>query len=615
MADRPGLVRRLRARLGRERVLDDTAARLVYARDASHLRLGRPLCICLPADAAAVAAVVRCCAEAGVPYVARGAGSGLAGGALPPDGAVVISLARLTDISEAPSGRDDEILAGAGVTNAALNRHLAPRDRCFAPDPGSQEVSTIGGNVAANAGGPHCLKIGSTVQHVRELQWVDGEGRIWSSGRVGDGAPDLTALLVGSEGTLGVVTAAILRTMPIDTGQATLLAYFDDLDASAVAVVALLGAGLLPAALELVEGDMLRIVEEAFAFGFRTDAGAAMIVEFSGEPETVTAEAARAVALLEQGGAEVIRARNERERLDLWRCRKQAFGAVGRLSPNYVSMDVAVPVGRLPELTRRARAAGLRHDVRVATAMHAGDGNMHPGVMYDADLPGEAERAQAAADDIIAAALDLGGTITGEHGVGLEKLHALPAQLDPVAADLMRGVKGVFDARGLCNPGKAVADEPGLAAPPPAPTAVRFDWDSFTVSAPAAARLGPMLAEARSRGFRPACAALEADATLGDLAGHGALRDGILEVWATTPDDRDFHAGRPVAKNVAGYDLVRLVCGNGGALADVRGVTLQLRPADEPATETIPDTSPPAWQAPGDYRRELVALFGGGRDV
>ncbi|MBU1072520.1 FAD-binding protein [bacterium] len=613
MADRPGLAGRLRAGLGPDRVLDDTAARLVYARDASHLRLGRPLCVCLPRDTGEVAVAVRCCAEAGVPHVARGAGSGLAGGALPPDGAVVISLARLTDIREPPSGRADEILAGAGVANAALNRRLARRGRCFAPDPGSQEVSTIGGNVACNAGGPHCLKIGTTVQHVRELQWVDGEGGIWSSGRVGDGAPDIAALLVGSEGTLGVVTAAILRTLPLDAERAALLAYFDGLDAAAASVIELMGAGLLPAALELVDGDMLRIVEEAFAFGFRTDAAAAMIVEFTGAAAAVAADAERAAGLLARGGAEVVRARDERERLDLWRCRKRAFGAVGRLSPSYVSMDVAVPVGRLPEMTRRARAAGIRHRVRVPTLMHAGDGNMHPGVMYDGSDPDQIRRARAAADEIIAAALDLGGTVTGEHGVGLEKLHALPAQLDPVAAELMRGIKGVFDPRGLCNPGKAVSMGPGLAVSPPAPSAVRFDWDSFIVTAPAAADFGAVQAQARARGFRLACAAREPDATLGDLADSGALREGMLEVWATTRDGRDFHAGRPVSKNVAGYDLVRLVCGNGGALADVRGVTLQLRPAGEPVSESIPGVASPTWPPPERCRRALVSLFGGGR--
>jgi len=613
MADRTGLVRRLRKRLGRRRVLDDTAARLVYARDASHLDLGRPLCVCLPGDAAEVAAAVRLCAEADTPWVARGAGSGLAGGALPPDGAVVISLARLVDVVAAPSGREDEVLAGAGVPNAALNRRLARRGRRFAPDPGSQEVATVGGNVACNAGGPHCLKIGTTVQHVRELQWVDAAGGIWSSGRVGDGAPDLTALLVGSEGTLGVVTAAVLRTLPLQPVRATLLAYFADLDAAAAAVVSLLGAGLLPAALELVDGDMLRIVEAAFAFGFRTDVDAAMIVEFDGAAAETAAAADRAAALLARLGAGLTRARDERERLDLWRCRKRAFGAVGRLSPSYVSMDVAVPVGRLPEMTRRARAAGRRHGVRVATLMHAGDGNMHPGVMYDARTPGEADRARAAADDIVAAALELGGTVTGEHGVGIEKLRALSAQLDPVAADLMCGVKAAFDPRGLCNPGKALPTGPGRAVPPPVPDGPRFDWESFAVAAPAKADTAALRDAAAARGFRIAGLDGAADAGLGALAAAGALRDGILEVWAATRDGRDFHAGRPVAKNVAGYDLVRLVCGEGNALATVRAVTLQLRPLAEPAPDVPTAAASPAWQAPAPHRRALVSLFGGGR--
>jgi len=613
MAERAGLVRRLRAVLGRRQVLDDTAARLVYAHDASHLRLGRPLCVCLPADTVQVAGTIGLCAAAAVPFVARGAGSGLAGGALPPEGAVVISLARLTGIAAAPSGRPDEILAGAGVPNAALNRRLARDGRAFAPDPGSQEVSTIGGNVACNAGGPHCLKVGTTVRHVRELQWVDAEGAVWSSGRVGDGAPDVTSLLVGGEGTLGVVTAAVLGTVPVVAETAPLLAYFAELDAAAAAVVDLLGAGLLPAAVELVDGEMLRIVEEAFAFGFRTDVDAAMIVEFDGAAGAASADADRAAARLAAAGASVVRARDERERLDLWRCRKQAFGAVGRLSPHYVSMDVAVPLGRLAELTRRTRAAGRDNDVRVANLMHAGDGNMHPGILFDGARPGERERAQAAADEILAAALDLDGTVTGEHGVGLEKLHLLPAQLDPVAAELMDGIKALFDPRGLANPGKALAASPGLAASPPPPDAPRFDWESLTVSMPAATPYAALRDEAAARGFRPDCDAPAGDATVGALADGGALRDGILEVWAVTRDGRAFHAGRPVAKNVAGYDLPRLVCGNGGALADVMAVTLRLRPDGGPDAKADDTAAPSAWPAPERHRRGLVELFGGGR--
>jgi glycolate oxidase len=611
MADRATLVRRLRTALGDEHVLDDAAARLVYARDASHLSLGRPLCVCLPADTAQVAETIGLCAEANVPFVARGAGSGLAGGALPPEGAVVVSLARLTGITESPTGRADEILAGAGVPNAALNRHLARTGRAFAPDPGSQEVSTIGGNIACNAGGPHCLKVGTTVQHVRELQWVDASGAVWSSGRVGDGAPDITSLLVGGEGTLGVVTAAILRTVPVEPGTATLLAYFDALDAATASVVDLLGAGLLPAAVELVDGEMLRIVEDAFAFGFRTDVDAAMIVEFTGDAGAVQDDAERAATLLAAAGAEVVQARGERERLDLWRCRKQAFGAVGRLSPHYVSMDVAVPLAHLPELARRAREAGQAHEVRVANLMHAGDGNMHPGVLFDGDRPGERDRANAAANEIIAAALDLGGTVTGEHGVGIEKLHVVAAQLDPVAAGLMGGIKGVFDPRGIANPGKAIAAAPGKAKPPPVLTAPLFDWDSLAVTAPADVALPTLQAEAARRGFRLDC---DGDASLRELADRGALRDGLLEVWAETRDGRLFHAGRPVAKNVAGYDLARLVCGCGGALGSVKAVTLPLKPVGWTITPG-PVPAPTSWPAPESHRRALIDLFAGEGDA
>ncbi|HPF34036.1 MAG TPA: FAD-linked oxidase C-terminal domain-containing protein [Candidatus Krumholzibacteria bacterium] len=608
MADGAALVAGLRALLGPDGCLADPAARRVYARDASHLELGRPLAVALPRTHAQAAAVVALCARHGVPFTARGAGSGLSGGALPQEGAVVVSGARLLELEGADDPARPWVRAGAGVPNASLDRALARRGGAFAPDPSSQEVSTLGGNIAENAGGPHCLKVGTTVRHVRALRWIDPQGNTWDSR--GDGW-DLTPLLVGSEGTLGLITAAELTVTPREPDHATLLVYLSSLEAAADGVLTLLGDGLLPAALEAVDGAMLQLVEEAFAFGFRTDAAAALIVEFSGTDAAVRRDADRAAALLRAAGAEVIPARDEAERLALWRCRKRAFGAVGRLSPNYVTMDVAVPVGRLPAMVRAVGEAGRAHGVRIATALHAGDGNLHPGVMYDARDPGSTARAHAAADAIMAAALALDGTVTGEHGVGVEKLHVVARQLHPVALDLMRGIKRALDPRGLCNPGKLLPPGPGLAASPPAPEGVTVDRASLHAAAPAHVTLGELRAAAAGAGLDVPCADGADTLPLSDaLARDRTLRDAVLQIHAETLDGRAYHAGRPVVKNVAGLDLPRLVSAAGGALGPVRAVGVGLRPRGVPSEPNAPE--PPALgPEPGAVFQRIRAAFAG----
>jgi len=599
MAERPPLLRELEALLGASRCLSDPAARAVYARDASHMTLGRPLCVCLPAASDEVAGVVSLCLRHGVPYVARGAGTGLSGGALPGAGAVVISLARMEEVGEVdPVSRT--VRVGPGAVNERIDAHAAAAGLEFAPDPSSQSAATIGGNIAENAGGPHCLRVGVTARHVRALEWVDPDGNVHGAAAGDDRSVpvvrgvDPETLLIGGEGTLGIVTAAELELVPLPAAAATLLALFPKLDAATDAVVGLLRAGMLPAALELVDRAMLEVVDEAFAFGFPAETDAAMIVEFTGAAAEVAEDAERAAGLLVAAGAAEARlARSDREREDLWRCRKKAFGAVGRLSPAYVTMDVAVPVGRLPDIVRVTAEQSRLHRVRIATALHAGDGNLHPGVMYDDRDEDSMARAHAAADAIILAALEMGGTVTGEHGVGVEKLHLLDRQLDPEAARLMAGIKELYDPRGLCNPGKAVLPfgAPISPRPRPAPADARFDWESLIVSAPADARLADLQREALARGFRIPAGAARADLTVGELVDHGAAgpgplasgpdQDAVLEIWAETGDGRAFHAGAPTPKNVAGYDLVRLLCGAAGELATPRAATLSLRPAPE----------------------------------
>jgi len=594
------LIQSLQRLLGPSRCLNDAATRAVYARDASHLTAGTPLAVVLPRDDAELAAVVRICAAHATPFVARGSGTGLSGGAVPVEGAVVIACNRLDTCAEVDADRR-RIRVGVGVLNEQVSVLATRYGLHFAPDPSSQSAATIGGNIAENAGGPHCLKVGVTLHHLLRLEWLDASGRSWTTGRglALERGIDLVGLLTGSEGTLGLVAAADLKLTPNPAVVTTLLAFFPRLDEATRAVVDLLGAGLMPDAVEMVDQTVLRVVEQAFGFGFPTDVQAAMIVELAGDGQSVAEESERAERLLLDAGARQVRqAADENERAELWKCRKQAFGAVGRLSPCYVSMDVVVPLGRLPDLVDTIGDIGREFEVAIATAFHAGDGNLHPGVMYDDRDTEQTRRAYAAADRIIEEALARGGSVTGEHGVGLEKIHVIGKQLDATSAALMAGVKRGFDPLDLCNPGKLLpADEIEYTGGRPPPDEMKFQWDSLTVSAPADVSFAQLQHTALQRGFWipagvPLIETIDGTAaTVGQLVasllpgpsalGTGSARDFLLEIWAETGDGRTFQAGAPVFKNVAGYDLVHLLCGSGELLVRWRAATFQLKPAPQ----------------------------------
>jgi len=592
----------LREILGDAGLLTDDAARLVYARDASHLTLGRPLAIALPGDGSQLRRVVGLCRTAGVPVVCRGSGTGLSGGAVPGDGAMVVGTSRMTNLGPVDINLR-KVTVQPGVLNDGVSRHASASGLHFAPDPSSQSAASIGGNIAENAGGPHCLRHGVTLQHLMSLEWSDAEGRALNSGRAvsAERGLDLVSLLCGSEGTLGLVTSADLKLVANPEEVATLLAFFPDLEDAAGAVVGLLGEGLAPVAVEMVDQAMLLAVEKAFGFGFPTDVAAAMITEFAGQPEAVAEDSARASAFLEQHGArEVRRAADDVERAELWKCRKKAFGAVGRLAPNYVTMDVVVPLGELPGLVREIQVIKARHGVEIATTFHAGDGNLHPGVHYDERDPDQTRRAHAAADAIIRAALDRDGSVTGEHGVGIEKLHVLPWQIDGETARLQRGIKDIFDPGGILNPGKVHPPEDAeFAATKSIPAGIDFHWANLTVTASADASLAQLQQSALERGFWIPVGVLAGDegiglgrgTTVGDLVAElltgpafcaaGTARDYLLELWAGTGDGHVFHAGAPVFKNVAGYDLVHMLCGSGRVWVQPRAATFQLRPVPE----------------------------------
>ncbi len=594
------LLQALANRFGPEVCRTDRASRTVYARDASHLSLGLPLAVVLPRDRDEVAAAVRLCAQYGVPFVGRGSGTGLSGGAVPGDREVVISCRRLGELGRVdPDQR--QVRVGAGVLNESVSSHAGAHDLHFAPDPSSQSAATIGGNIAENAGGPHCLKVGTTLQHLLRLTWLDAQGHFCTTGR-GLGCErgiGLLGLLTGCEGTLGLVTDADLKLTLNPTAETTLLAMFDRLEDATAAVIDLLGAGLTPVAVEIVDQAVLGFVEQAFGFGFPTDAEAAMIVEFAGTLEAVSEDFERAQPILTNKGArEVRQAVDQQERLALWNCRKKAFGAVGRVTPCYVTMDVVVPLGRLSDLVHAIGKIKQQFGLEIATAFHAGDGNLHPGVLYDDRDVDHTQRAHAAAERIITTALELGGSVTGEHGVGIEKIHALCQQLDPTAARLMHGIKALFDPRQLCNPGKSLPPVGAVSTGGrPAPDTVHFQWDSLTVTAPAQTGFEQIQASALKRGFWVplglplTTAGVTTAGTTGDVVanllpgptalGTGTTREYLLEMWAETGDGQPFHAGAPVFKNVAGYDLPHLLCGSGQMLVRQRGATFQLKPVPE----------------------------------
>jgi glycolate oxidase len=598
------LIRHLDRILGPRALLTDSASRFVYSRDASQMTLGKPLAVALPETAAQAAAVIKACVEARVPVVCRGTGTGLSGGALPEEGAVILATSRLNWLDQVDPD-NCRVRTGPGVINDRVSAHAARCGLHFAPDPSSQSAASIGGNIAENAGGPHCLRHGVTLQHLRGVLWCDARGRLLGTGRdlPSERGFHLTSLLCGSEGTLGLVTAADLNLVPNPAHVVTLLAFFPRLDQATQSVVNLMGLGLLPVAVEIVDQAMLQAVEQAFAFGFPTDIEAAMICEFAGPPEEVDEDSQRAESLLTVGGArEVRRAVDQAERLELWKCRKKAFGAVGRLAPRYVTMDVVVPLGELPELVRRIQTIKKKHRVEIATAFHAGDGNLHPGVHYDDRDSDHARRAHEAADEIIGEALALGGSCTGEHGVGIEKLHVVSRQFDREFARLQQSVKNLFDPAGLLNPGKALpADDADFAPIKTMPAQAEFAWNSLTVTAPAETSLREIQARALERGLwipvgvfgDESTQGLGRCCTVGDLVDHltpgpallagSGARDFLLELWAETGDGRLFHGGAPVFKNVAGYDLAHALCGGGGSFARPRAATFQLRPAPEMA--------------------------------
>ncbi len=432
---------------------------LVYECDAYTLEKHAPDAVVLPGSAAEVVEVVRLCAEAGVPIIPRGAGTSLSGAVLPSEGGVVIAPTRMTRVLSVDA-RNGRAMVEAGCVNAWITNAVRHLGLYYAPDPSSQSACTIGGNIGTNSGGPHTLKHGVTTNHVLGFELVLPDGTVAWLGTTADGGEepgglDLRGAAIGSEGMFGVVTRALVRLVPAPTAFKTLLGVFETVDDASRTVGEILKAGLVPGAIEMMDQLITRAVEQAYHFGFPLDAGAVLIVELEGHPDGVARQAGTVVALCRANGAREVRvAADERERLELWKCRKRAFGAIGRLSPNYLTQDGVVPRSRLPEIMRFVAAAAEETGLRIANVFHAGDGNLHPLVLYDERDPDQVRRALLASDRILGKCLELGGSVSGEHGIGAEKISFMSRQFSPDDLEAMLWLRLAFDPDQRCNPGK-----------------------------------------------------------------------------------------------------------------------------------------------------------------
>ena len=448
----------LREFLPAEAVISEQEALRPYECDGLPAYRQMPMLAVLPETVEQLQQVVRLCYQQRIPIVARGAATGLSGGALPLADGVLLGLSRFNRILEIdPLARTARVQPG--VRNLAITEAAAEYDLYYAPDPSSQIACTIGGNVAENSGGVHCLKYGLTVHNILELKLVTPEGELLTIGGGALDSPgyDLLALLTGSEGMLGIVVEVLFKLLPKPQRSQVLLAAFDDVEKAAAAVGEVIAAGIIPAGLEMMDGLAIRAAEDFVGAGYPRDAAAILLCEVDGANEEVSEHAMRVHdLLLEWGATEVRTARDEAERMRFWQGRKSAFPAVGRISPDYYCMDGTVPRKRLGEVLKGISELSETYQLPVANVFHAGDGNLHPLILYDANNPGELKRAEDFGAEILELSVRVGGTITGEHGVGHEKIHQMCVQFSPAELEQFQAVKKAFDPHKLLNPGKAI---------------------------------------------------------------------------------------------------------------------------------------------------------------
>lgn len=455
----PATLRELQSIVGDDGVLTGRDQLLVYECDAYTLEKRLPHAVVLPRSTEQAAAVVRLCAREKLPIIPRGAGTSLSGTILAVDGGIMLTMARMNKVLNVdPINR--RVLVEAGCVNAWVSQAAAPHGLFYAPDPSSQSACTIGGNIATNSGGPHTLKYGVTTNHVLGLEVVLPDGEVTWLGARPDGGEDvdgydLVGAFIGCEGMFGVVTKALLRLVRKPQATKTLLGIFETVDDASQTVSDVIGAGIVPGAMEMMDQLITQAVEAAFKFGFPLDAGAVLIIEIDGLAVDLDNQAARVEEICKRNHAREVRiAKSEQERQDIWKSRKRAFGAIGRLSPNFLTQDGVVPRSRLPEIMRFIRATSEKFGLRIPNVFHAGDGNIHPLVLYDERDPDQVRRAVAAGDAILEKCIELGGSVSGEHGIGVEKIDFMARQFSPDSLAAMQLLRDAFDPERRCNPHK-----------------------------------------------------------------------------------------------------------------------------------------------------------------
>jgi len=456
--DKNALIDKLRQILSDDAVLYEEEALRPYECDALSAYRKLPMIVVLPDTIEQVQAIMRLCFAKSVPVIARGAGTGLSGGVTPLGDSVVLSLAKFMSILNInPLART--AVVQPGVRNLAISQAVAAHGLYYAPDPSSQIACTIGGNVAENSGGVHCLKYGLTVHNVRKVKMVTIAGELITLGSdaLDSSGYDLLALINGSEGMLGVVVEVTVKLIPVPARAQVVLAAFDDVANAGTAVGKIIAAGIIPAGLEMMDKLAIQAAEDFVHVGYPSDAEAILLCELDGSNEEVSEQILIVREMMQQCDATEVRtARDEAEREAFWKGRKAAFPAVGRLAPDYYCMDGTIPRKHLPYVLRRMAELSIEYNLRVANVFHAGDGNLHPLILYDANIPGELERTEAFGGEILALCIEVGGSITGEHGVGIEKLKQMHLQFNNQELVQFHAVKHAFDPQGLLNPGKAV---------------------------------------------------------------------------------------------------------------------------------------------------------------
>jgi len=455
----PQVLEALAGIVGKGNVISAEQELLVYECDAYTLEKSLPNVVVLPRTTEEVSQVARLAAQEALPIIPRGAGTSLSGSVLAVTGGVMIALGRMNKILEIDF-RNRRALVEAGCVNAWVTNAVKGRGLLFAPDPSSQPACTIGGNVAMNSGGPHTLKYGVTTNHVLGFEMVLPDGEVvWLGAKPGGGEEpdgyDLHGGVIGCEGMFGIITRVLVKLVKAPQAYKTMLGVFENVEDASQTVSDIIAAGIVPGAMEMMDQLITQAIEAAYHFGFPLDAGAVLIVELDGLAAGLEKQAKRVINICQGNRAREVRtAKTEQERMDLWKCRKRAFGAIGRLSPNFLTQDGVVPRSKVPEIMRFIRATSQKHGLRIPNVFHAGDGNIHPLVLYDERQREQVQRAVAAGTDILQKCIDLGGSVTGEHGIGVEKIDFMEKQFTKDDLDAMRALRRVFDPESRCNPHK-----------------------------------------------------------------------------------------------------------------------------------------------------------------